>query len=454
MVVVEARIKMRKIIHGQIYSNDFSKLEQLSKDYSSCVRYCFVRFQKDKLKFNETRNMAKQQFTLLNTRQISDATTEAQGLVTRHKDNKVIFGGKKLWEQLKSKLITKKQWENSRNNRIYARGDKTKSGNPNLRIVGNQLRVTTGNRQFENYKLFVPSKFKKQLDQLLQSGEAYNVRLKQQDETHWQVIVDYEVETPIPVIGFVGGAIGVDTNVDRIAIAETSSDGNYLGSQTLVESRLKDGSTNKRNYDIGCLVKQVINIAKDKKKGIVFENLQFKKDFTGFKKLNRIKSNFVWRKFIELLERKCVQHGIAYKKVNPAYTSVIGKTKYKDMFGITTHESAAYVIARRGLGFNEKLSVYSCEAKRAKKKVMGTLEEKYQNKKVHSWVLWNKVKAVLTGLRNSTCDLEELYGYFRDGSESLSGEAFLSELIVGSNCDNSLGERKVALQSGKILQLC
>jgi IS605 OrfB family transposase len=433
MVVVEARRKMRKIIHGQIYSTNFEKLEQLSKDYSSCVRFCFVRFQKDKMKFNDVRNLAKQQYKKLNTRQISDATTEAQGLATRHKDNKVVFGGKKLWEQLKSKLITKKEWENSRNNRIYARGDKTKSGNPNLRIVGNKLRVTTGNRKFENYNLFVPNKFQEQLKHLLESGESYNVRLKQQDETHWQVIVDYEVETPIVRIGFIGGAIGVDTNIDRIAIAEISKDGNYLGSTTLIESRLKDGSTNKRNYDIGCLVKQIINIAKEKKKGIVFEDLNFKKDFTGFRKLNRIKSNFVWRKFIELLERKCIQHGINYKKVNPAYTSLIGKTKYKDMFGITTHESAAYVIARRGLGFNEKLSVYSCEAKRVKKKVMGTLAGKYQNKKVHSWVLWSKVKAVLTGQRNKTYDLQELYGYFRDGSESLSGEAFLSELIVGSN---------------------
>jgi IS605 OrfB family transposase len=330
-------------------------------------------------------------------------------------------------------LITKKQWENFRNNRIYARGDKTKSGNPNLRIIGNQLRITTGNRQFENYKLFVPNKFQEQLKQLLESGEAYNIRLKQQDETHWQVIIDYEVETPIARIGFVGGSLGVDTNIDRIAIAETSRDGNYLGSQTLVESRLKDGSKNKRNYDIGYLVKQIINIAKEKKKGIIFEDLNFKKDFNGFKKLNRIKSNFVWRKFIELLERKCIQHGIAYKKVNPAYTSVIGKTKYKDMFGITTHESASYVIARRGLGFNEKLSVYSCEAKRVKKKVMGTLAEKYHNRKVHSWVLWSKVKAVFTGQRNKMYDLKELYGYFRDDSEILSGEDFLSELIVGSN---------------------
>ena len=435
---------MRKIIHAQIYSNDFSKLEQLAKDYSSCVRFCFVKFQKDKLKFNDVRNLAKKQYLSLNTRQISDATTESQGLATRHKENKVIFGGKKLWEQLKSKLITKQQWENARDNRIYARGDKTRTGNPNLRLLGNKLRVTTGNKQFEYYDLFIPTKFKEQLQELIKSKVAYNVRLIQQNKTHWRVIVDYEVETLIPTIGFINGAIGVDTNVDRIAIAEISKNGNYLNSQTLVNSRLKDGSTHKRNYDIGCLVKQVINLAKEKQKGIVFENLSFKKDWTWSKKNNRIKSNFVWRKFIELLERKCIQHGVMYKKVNPAYTSVIGKVKYKNMFGITTHESAAYVIARRGLNFNEKLSVYSCEAKRVKKKVMGTLAEKYLNKKVHSWVLWSNIKTVLTGLRDKTHDLQELCGYIRDDSETLSGATFLSELIVGSN-NNCLDSRKAVV---------
>ena len=288
---------------------------------------------------------------------------------------------------------------------------------------------------------------------MLANGEAYNVRLKKQDEKHWEVIIDYETETPIARIGFIGGAIGVDVNVDRIAVAEIAKDGNYINSQTLVESRLEHGSTDKRLYDIACLVKQVIAVAKDKQKGIIFENLQFKKEWTWSKKNNRVKSNFVWHKFLELLERKCVEHGIAYKKVNPAYTSVIGKVKYKEMYGVTTHEAAAFVIARRGLGFNEKISVYNCPAKRVKQKVMGTLGEKYQNKKIHSWVLWSKVKAVLTGQWKRMRNLQELRDYFHDDSEILSSEAFLQELVVGSNCDNNFGRRRTALQR-KIFQLC
>lgn len=446
---------MIKVIHGQIYSQDFSQLEQLAKDYSSCVRFCFVKFQQKKREFNDVRNLAKSKYMSLNTRQISDAVMQGQAIAKRNKNKKVVFGGKKMWRRLKVGLVTKQQWNDARDGQIYARGDKTKTGNPNLRVVEDQLRITVGNRKFEHYKLFVAKKFQSQLVDLLVNGEAYNVRLKKQDEQHWSVTIDYEVDAPITKVGFGNGAIGVDVNVDRIAFTETSKDGNYINSQTLIESRLQHGSTDKRLHDIACLVKQVIIIAKEKQKGIVFESLCFKKQWTWNKKNNRVKSNFVWRKFIELLERKCVQHGIAYKQVNPAYTSVIGKVKYKEMYGITTHEAASHVIARRGLSFNEKLSVYKCEAKRVKQKVMGNLGEKYQNKKVHSWVLWSKVKTVLTEQWKRMRDPRELRDYFHDESESLSGEVFLQELVVGSNqVNNDSGSGRTALQSGKILQLC
>jgi hypothetical protein len=85
---------------------------------------------------------------------------------------------------------------------------------------------------------------------------------------------------------------------------------------------------------------------------------------------------------------------------------------------------------------------------------MGTLDEKYRGKKVHSWALWSKVKAVLTGQWKRMRNLQELRDYFHDDSENLSSEAFLLELVVGSNCSNNFGSRKATLQVGKIFQLC
>jgi IS605 OrfB family transposase len=423
---------MIQVIHAQIYAEDFSALEILAKQFSSCSRYCYNRFL-EKLDFNTVRNLAKVKYPELNTRQVSDACMLGQATHTRNKEQKVIFGGKKLWSRLKAKLITKQEFLDHRDGQLYSRGDKTKKGNPNIRIVGEQLRITVDTRKFIHYKLFVPEKFHMELIDLLLSGNAYNVRLKKQYEQHWEVIIDYEVETPTPTIGFDNGAIGVDINVDRVAVSSIAKDGNLVESFSIVNSRLKDGSETKRFYDIALIVKQVIAYAKEQSKGIVFENLQFKKEWSWNKKLNRVKANFVWRKMLDLLERKCVEHGIEYKKVNPAYTSLIGRTKYSEMYGLNVHEAASFVIARRGLGYNEKLSVYKVPAKVVKEKIIRTLEEKYDDKRIHNWVLWQKVKAVLTGLKNRMRTLKEVRDYFFDDSEILSGEVFLSELVIGSS---------------------
>lgn len=437
---------MIRVIHAQIYSKDFSQLESLTRDYSSCVRFSYSRFKKDGMDFNSVRRSAKTVYPGLNTRQISDAAMEAQGIHKRNGDGKVVFGGRRLFKMMKSGDTTRKVWQDARDCRMYSRGDATKSGNPNLRVVGDALRVTMGNRKFENYKMFVPRKYRLILKRLLESGSAYNVRIMKQDDNHWRVAIDCETTTPATTVVFNDGAIGVDTNPDRVAVAEVSSDGNYISSETFVNSRLKDGSTDKRMYDVGVMVKKVVAMAKERNKGVVIENLEFKNKFNGNRKSNRMKSNFLWKKFAEVLERRCLESGIACKRVNPAYTSVIGRCKYAPMYKTTVHESAAFAIARRGLGFGEKISVNGCSSRLVKRKIMGTLEEKYHGRKVHSWVLWGKLKAALTGPGKRMRSLQELRDHFLYDGGSPSGEAFLQELVAGSNDNNHSGGRKAALQ--------
>jgi IS605 OrfB family transposase len=358
----------------------------------------------------------------------------------------VVFGGRKLAKTMKSGESTSKAWKDARDCRMYSRGDTTKSGNPNLRVVGDSLRVTVGNRKFKAYKMFVPRKYRTSLKRLLDSGTAYNVRIMKQDDNHWRVAIDYETTVPATIVNFDDGAIGVDTNPDRIAVAEVSSDGNYISSKTFVNSRLKDGSTHKRMYDVGVMAKGVVAMAKQSNKGVIIENLEFKNKFGSNRKFNRMKSNFLWRKFTEILERRCLESGIACRRVNPAYTSVIGRCKYAPMYKTAVHEAAAFAIVRRGLGFGEKISVNGCPSGLVKQKIMGTLEEKYHGRKVHSWVLWGKLKAALTGPGKRMRSLQELRDHFLYDGGSPSGEAFLQELVAGSDDNNHSGGRKAALQ--------
>lgn len=427
---------MKKVIHGEIYNPDFNKLNRLVSDWSSAYRFAFCRFQKDELSFNEVRKQTKIKYQTLNTRQISDALMLAQGLHSRVKDKKVIFGGKKNWDKLVKKELSNQEWKNKRDNQIYVRGDITKKGNPNIRLLNRNgdfyLRVTVGNRQFEEYKLFIPAKFGEQLISLFGSGNSYNVRLLKKNAQHYRVIIDYEIETPKTTVDFSNGAIGVDINPDRIAISNISPDGNLIKSFTIVNNRMFFASTNKRNYEIGCIIKQIINYALESQKGIVFENLKFKKEFENQgRKFNRTKSNFLWKKLLILLERKCVENGIMYKKVNPAFTSVIGKLKYQKMYKLSIHESASYVVGRRGLGFNEKLSLYKYPSEIVKNVVLDLVGDR--TKRIHSWSLWRKLrdnlKASLTVAQSRMQSLKEGCGNLCCVGENPTGKVLFQELV-------------------------
>lgn len=206
---------MIQVIHGEIWGTDFTELDQLIRDFQSCVRFSYCRFDKDKMAFNDVRKAAKTKYPTLNTRQVSDAVVQGQMLKTRHKDKKIVFGGRKLWEELKAGAITKDEWLRRRDSQIYARGDKTQKGNLNVRIMpDNTLRITVGTRKWASFKLFVPEKFKQELKTMLASGQAYNVRLKRKDDQHFKVIIDYQVDEPASTtgVGFANGVVGVENN--------------------------------------------------------------------------------------------------------------------------------------------------------------------------------------------------------------------------------------------------
>ncbi len=421
---------MRKVVHAELYSENFSILDQMIKDWNSAYRFSYKRFKEGK-SFNEARKATKAIYKSLNTRQISDAVNAARQLYRRCKDKKVIFGGRKNWNKLVQGDISNSEWKQLRDNQIYCRGDATKSGNPNLRVSKelDKLRITYGNRLFISYQLFVPKKFRKRLKKLLKSGIAYNVRLIKKDTIHYKVCIDYE--SSIPKVLPNQGVVGIDINPDRLALAYVSNDGNLEHTYTLVNNRLTCANTNKRDYDISILIKTIVNLALQDNRKVVFENLQFPKKFKNQgRKFNRIKSNFPWKKFLMQLERKCVEHGIEYKKVNPAFTSVIGKLKYQKMYNLNTHESAAFVIGRRGMGYNEKLSLYKQDPKRVKEILLNLAG---RDSRSHSWKLWRLLRdnyhSVLTALKFSLSDLKELDDHGLDKGENPLGETSNAQLV-------------------------
>ncbi len=328
----------------------------------------------------------------------------------------VVFGGKQLFQERCKGNITKKEWQEARTNRYLSRGDKTKGGNLNTRLYhkGSQIyldiaaepvktcnpvrykRITvpiylahkpsqkTGRINGTNYRQMV-------LD-YLKTGNAYQVEILRRNNKYY-IHVTIEEETFVPQNMY--GAIGIDTNPGGLGIAIVDYLGQYQGSQWIKEHEWCYARTNRRTNLIGKRAKQIVNLAKEKGYGLAVEDLKFRNDRSITAKFNRMAHGFVWSKFLEYICRCAAREGVPLIKVNPAFTSIIGILKYQPMYGTSGHESAAYVIARRALGFSDD-------------RVPRLLFDKLINKKsgfkhMNGWKKWSAVnKALLPRLKNIT----------------------------------------------------
>lgn len=181
-----------------------------------------------------------------------------------------------------------------------------------------------------------------------------------EDHGSYYIIKCIMEEDPHPYINFsrANGLIGVDCNVDHVAFAEINEKGQLLHSGS-IPFHLEGKTSGQTTKILELVAVALIQLAQNKNKPIVVEKL----DTTlsklsqpyGKKKSNRRMSLFAYRKLLSVIRNRADKMGVGVFEVNPAYTSQIGKMKYMKRFGTSIHESAAFVIARRKMGFKEKL---------------------------------------------------------------------------------------------------
>jgi IS605 OrfB family transposase len=154
------------------------------------------------------------------------------------------------------------------------------------------------------------------------------------------------------------GVLGVDFNADHLAVSLTSPDGNFLKAWRF-ELPVEGKKSGHRASLLSAALGEVIDIALKYKVPVAIEELDFakkKKDLenksAGY---SRMLSGLMYSKYQQLMTTKCSKAGLELIKVNPAYTSVIGRAKYAKNLGISVHQSAAFVIGRRAQGFHERV---------------------------------------------------------------------------------------------------
>ena len=154
------------------------------------------------------------------------------------------------------------------------------------------------------------------------------------------------------------GVISADLNYDNISWAELDSQGHRLCGG-MIKFDICGKTTNQITDILGRASSILVSICREKKKPLIIEDLDLKKKRAsmayGIKASNRKVSHFAYQKLTSLIIGKTFRFGIGVIKVNPAYTSLIGKTKYLKKLRCPVHMAAAYVIGRRGMGFGEKV---------------------------------------------------------------------------------------------------
>ena len=342
----------------------------------------------------------------------------------------VVFGTKKRWldrfktlddpiaEQARQQAW-QEAWDESRNGRLSARGDRTKKGNPLLRVREGPdhwtleisldcFRPGKPGAKVHRYEkleipLYVARKVSKKtgringrdyeglLRRVLASGDPYQVEILR-CRGRYQVRITVE-EVPAPShTDPPNGWVGVDTNVTFFALCHVLPDGNPHAFATIGNSRLYDVRSTQRDALVGSLAIETVQWAKDRGAGLVVEDLRFIHDRDVSAKFNRVTHQFNYRALLTAIERQAAREGVALRKVKPAYTSLIGLVKYQPHYGISVHHAAALVIGRRG-----GLKVWRENVPKALRQWMQAHGQwNDATYRQTDWSAWNRLKRALT----------------------------------------------------------
>ena len=462
--------------------DDKGRVLTLKRKFSSMVRFAYKRLlhgaERKELKKLLSRKHG------INARYSGDAILLAQqaldSCVERGQNpKKLVFGSRELFEQLKKKHLTGKRrdelrqkWGERRYGVLYSRGEKSKEGNLNLRLanLNNQwyLRINLGNGEYVWAKVIRSAKrkndkwiaFSSDLEHAEKTGDwfPYTVRLKLRNG---KIYAQFSREEKLPEVAITkdNGVIGIDINAYpfHLALVHTSKDGNLGKYEKINLDKLLEGSSEKREYLSWQTAHQVVEIAKRERKAIVVENLEKipkGKRGDGLPKLRQKLHKWVYKGLLQKIEIVARRNGIQVIKVNPAYTSIIGKLKYAPLYNIDKDTAGAYVIARRGLGFKERLpknyrgllkdaeflsyTIAKIEDKIAKLK-QEIREEKNEYKR-------NRLKSVLWKTRK---ELDTLLRYFRESGESESA----TQQTVNRKMERVRGLTHVRQKSWQVLSV-
>ncbi|MEM6399593.1 MAG: IS200/IS605 family accessory protein TnpB-related protein [Cyanobacteria bacterium P01_D01_bin.116] len=123
---------------------------------------------------------------------------------------------------------------------------------------------------------------------------------------------------------------------------------------------------------------------------IVIENLSFcakkKRMKEEGRRYARMLNYFAYSTFNEIIQTQARNKGIQVVKVNPAYSSLIGLTKFMKLYGMSSDTAAGLVLARRAMRLSESVPAYIA---------LSTVMVEHR----HLWASWSRINKSLKSVR-------------------------------------------------------
>jgi transposase, putative, N-terminal domain len=350
----------------------------LMRRFSGAVRFAYQRLLEGKTR-EELKRENSPLCTLfaLNTRYADGAIEKAQATLDSARElgqdpRKVVFGGRKLFEQLKRGHLSgkarerlRREWKERRQGLLYSRGDAAKKDNANLRLESRDgalwLRVNLGNGAHVRALVKTSHPQLETLRERVYASLPYNVTLQLKDGKVYAHFT-WSEELPPPVHTRANGVLGIDVNANpyHLALAVVSPDGNLLRYLTLSLEEV-DQAPNRGAKELALwkVAHQVVAVAEEHGVAVATEKLKYLRksqrgDGSG-RAFRRTQHRFAYRSLLEKVHSLARKRGVEVVEVNPQDTSTIGMLKYAPQLHLSKDVVAALVIGRRALGFAERL---------------------------------------------------------------------------------------------------
>lgn len=173
--------------------------------------------------------------------------------------------------------------------------------------------------------------------------------LMPQRQGAWRLTGVYSEDRAPKVKTLKGRRLGVDQNAGFITVA-------YVDGRKLRWVRKfaisQSGTTEEHEERIGAVMRALCELAKLERAVIVIEDLRLASKHKQFssKKVRRHIQRIPYRRLQVILGRECSRQGVTMRRVNPAYTSILGRYRLP---GMQVHLAAAAMIAWRDLSYDD-----------------------------------------------------------------------------------------------------